>query len=111
MAEDAFRQLTQSLQQLALGTYVQMTSDLEPFSGAPSECIDICFNKFRVITNMGIPDGIARLLVLKLKGEARTFIQSLPAAQLTDFTTLQTALQNQYHEAIHVNAVRAQLHS
>ena len=44
-----------------------------------------------------------------MKGDTRTFIEGLPADTVNDLTQLQAALTTQYHGAIHVNSVRAQL--
>ena len=88
-----------------------MASELPPFTGETSQCIDTWLNQFSAIANLGIPDGTAaRLLMLKLGGEARTYAESLTAAQQNHYTQLlQELLQEQYHGAIHVNAARAQL--
>ena len=48
-------------------------------------------------------------MILKLKGNARTFIEGLPADTVNGLTQLQAALIAQYHGVIHVNLARAQL--
>ena len=111
MAEAAaIGQLRQACQQLALGSYVQMTQDIPSFRGGTDECIDSWLNKFAAITNMGIPDEqAARLLFLKLTSEARTFAETLAPQIQADLTQLKAALRTEYHSAVHVSAARATL--
>jgi hypothetical protein len=112
MEEAAVTQLREACEQLALGSYVQMTQDILPFTGQTSDSIDSWLNKFAAITNMGIPNGTsARLLFLKLGDEARLFAEILPADTQADIELLKTALRNEYHGPLHVNAARAMLRS
>ena len=93
MANETLTEVRNSFQLLVLGTYVQMANDLELYSRLPSEFIDMWLNKFRTICYLGISnDAAARLLILKLKGDARVFIEGLPADTVNDLTQLQTAL-------------------
>ena len=110
MAAEALQALQHSFDQMAMGTYMSMCANVEPFSGLPTESIDDWLNQFRSVTNMGIPNAqAASLLKLKLKGDAKSFAESLTDAQIADYDQLQTLLTQNFHSPVHIAAARAQL--
>lgn len=109
-AQQMLQQLQHSFAQMSIATYLNLFNDLEPFAGLPTDNIDDWLNRFRSITNLGVPEATAaRILKLKLKGDARVFAESLDEVALADLEILQTRLTETFHSPVHVAAARTQL--